>query len=306
MYAATSTQELSKDFACENQQNITAKFAAFQTKVCDKLFEKGVSIERFRMFVKNQFPPGDFIPQPPASLMEIFEAITDHGLWDYFHYSPLVHIVRTFGANDPEMKDWVQTYKQDVKAYSIVTTLEDDIDADIYTSAQKAKYDPRYCCPVEWKTNFVDHTLQYLTEVWELFSSRYLFPDYPPTALLDRVRKGCFVVTWLIPTGLIPLLIERAKTDTKFFQQYHILKVTVGEECVYDEEVTEEVSFLCRSKSDLLLLLSIHNIYILQGTGAVAMPAPVAQVDPSMEEEEDRKLELYQEELKHAKVGHVW
>ena len=35
------------------------------------------------------------------------------------------------------------------------------------------------------------------------------------------------------------------------------------------------------------------------------MPAPVAQVDPSMEEEEDWKLELYQGKLKHAKVGHI-
>ena len=57
----------------------------------------------------------------------------------------------------------------------------------------------------------------------------------------------------------------------------------------------------------LLLLLSTHYIYILQGTGrAVAMPAPVAQVDPSMEEEEDRKLELYQEEILHAKVCHIY
>ena len=298
MYAATSTQELSRDFACENQQNITAKFAAFQTKVCDKLFEKGVSIERFRMFVKNRFPPGDFIPQPPASLMEIFEAITDHGLWDYFHYSPLVHIVQTFGANDPEMEGWVQTYKQDVKAYKLVTTLEDYSDADINIAdrppAQKAKYDPRHYCPVEWKTNFVDHTLQYLTEVWELFSSRYLVPDYPPTALLDRVCKGCFVVTWLIPTDLISGLIERVKTDTKFFQQYHILRVTVGEECIY-EEVTKEVSFLCRRKLTciLLLLLSTHSIYLhLQETEAVAVG-------------EDWKLELKQKEMQQPKVGHT-
>lgn len=35
------------------------------------------------------------------------------------------------------------------------------------------------------------------------------------------------------------------------------------------------------------------------------MPALVVQVDPSMEEEEDRKLELYQEEMQHAKVCHV-
>ena len=226
-------------FARENKQAIKAKFATFQTKVCDKLFKNGIDIEQFRLFVTTQFPPGDCIPRPPASLTEMFNAITSHGLWDCFHYSPLVHIVERFGASDPEMKCWVETYQKDLKAYSIVTTLEDYIDADPDVAdpppAKKAKYDPRYCCPMEWKTSFLDHSLQYLAEVWKLFSCRYLMPDSPPTALLDRIRKGCFVVTWLIPSGLISSLIKRAQIDTEFFQKHHILRVTVGEECVYKE-----------------------------------------------------------------------
>ena len=137
------------------------------------------------------------------------------------------------------MDVWVQNYKKDVKAYSIVTTLEDCIEADLdvadHPPAECAKYNP--CCytPVEWKTKFVDHSLQYLTEVWELFSSHYLMPDSPPTALLDRVCKGCFSITWLVPSSLIPPLIKRVKSDTKFFQQHLILKVTVGDKCVYEE-----------------------------------------------------------------------
>ena len=35
------------------------------------------------------------------------------------------------------------------------------------------------------------------------------------------------------------------------------------------------------------------------------MPAPVAQVDASMKEGEGQKLQLYQEKMEHAKVGHV-
>ena len=35
------------------------------------------------------------------------------------------------------------------------------------------------------------------------------------------------------------------------------------------------------------------------------MPAPVAQVYPSMKEGEHRKLELHQEEIQHAKVCRV-
>ena len=250
--AASAHQELSKaaDFARENRQVITAKFADFQTKVCNKLFQKGVNTKEFRLFVRNQFPPGDCIPPPPAGLTEVFEAITHHGLWDYFHYSPLVQIAKKFAADDPEMEGWVETYKRDLKAYNLVTTVEEYIETDLEIagppSANRAKYNSRYYTPMEWKTKFVDHSLQYLAEVWELFSYHYLVPDSPPSALLDRVRRGCFSMTWLVPSGLIPSLIKRMQLETEFFQQYRIVKVTVGNECVYKETAEEStlVGFL--------------------------------------------------------------
>ena len=242
-------------FAHENHQTILDKFANFQRNVCDKLLTDGVDTEQVRLFVMNQFPPGDFIPPPPTSLTEVFMAITQHGLWNYFHYSPLVRIAKAFGAGNHEMKDWIETYKKDLKAYLLVTTVEEYIEADLDNAgtspANYANYDPRYYTPVEWKTNFIDHSLQYLTEVWELFSSHYLMPDSPPTALLNRIHRGCFEVTWLIPSGLIPPFIKRVKSeqvkkDANFFQQHCILKVTVGEECIYDEITVgnTSVSFL--------------------------------------------------------------
>ena len=130
---------------------------------------------------------------------------------------------------------------KDLKAYNLVTTVEEYIEIDLEIagppSAKRAKHNPHYYTPVEWKTKFMDHSLQYLAEVWELFSSHYLVPDSPPTALLDRVRRGCFSVTWLVPTGLIPSLIKSVQLDTEFFQQHRIVKVTVGKECVYKEVI---------------------------------------------------------------------
>ena len=203
-----------------------------------------IDIQDFLLFVIALFPPGDCIPPSPTDLSKVFEAITRHGLWDYFHYSPLVRIVEKFGANDPEMKAWIKKYKKDLKAYTIVASIEDYIESDLDTctdqSQDRAKHDLRYNCQVEWKTDFVDHSLQHLTNVWEIFSDNYLLPDSPPTALLDRVRKGCVSVTWLVPSYLIPTLVTRVKIDTDFFQKFHILKVTVRGETVYEE--TTDVS----------------------------------------------------------------
>ena len=190
--ADATSHELSKAavFAHENRQLIKVKFATFQTKVCNKLFKNGVSIEDFWLFVTNQFPPGDCIPRFPTSLTEIFEAINLHGLWDFLHYSPLVRIVQVFGASDPEMKGWVQTYKKDLRAYMLVTKVEEYIETDLeLADTPPAKYDPHHYRPVGWGSALIDHTLQYLAEVWENFSSHYLVTDSPPTALVDRIRK---------------------------------------------------------------------------------------------------------------------
>ena len=53
-------------------------------------------------------------------------------------------------------------------------------------------------------------------------------------------------------------------------------------------------------------MYSIDCSLHLQETGAVAMPASVLQVDSSVKEREDQKLEPYPEEIKYAKVGHVY
>lgn len=240
LYTATSTPELRKLFALESQETITVRFAALQMKVCKRLSVNGVDTQEVRLFVINQFPPGDHIPPPSASLSEVFEAITYHGLWDYNHYSPLVRIVRAFGAEDTEMESWVQAYKKDLKAYLLVTTVEDYIEADLDVChpppVNCAKYDCRYYCPVELKLDesFVDHTLRYLADVWEMFSGRCLVPDSPPTALLDRVRKGCFSVTWLIPSSLVLSLAKRIEVNTDFLEEHRIIRVTVGDKCVYE------------------------------------------------------------------------
>ena len=248
---AAPTHELSEAAipAPQSRENIRAKFVTFQKKVCNKLFNLGVDIEQIRLFIKKQFPPGDFIPPPPATLIEIFKAVTQHGLWNYFHYSPLVLLARNFGAGDSEIEGWVQTYKEDLKDYSLVAKLEDYIKADVDIAdlphTKRAKYDSSYCLPVEWKTKFTDHSLQYLAEVWEIFSSHYLMPESPPTALFDCVckLKGCYSITWLIPSELTPLITKRIKEiGTDFFSEHRILQVTVGNQCIYEEIAAKSVS----------------------------------------------------------------
>ena len=99
--------------------------------MCNKLFKNGVDAEQVWLYVESRFSPIDCVPPPPAALKEIFGAITRHRLWDYFHCSPLVQVAEKFGANDSEIKGWVETYKKDLKAYSMVAKLKDYIEDDL-------------------------------------------------------------------------------------------------------------------------------------------------------------------------------
>ena len=227
-------------FVQENRQNIMSKFANLQTNVCDRMENGGIDLKQFCLFVISLFPPGDCIPHSPTSLTDIFEAITRHGLWNFFHYSPLAKIVKKFGANDPDMNKWIQDYMKDLKSYNSMTKITDCIELVLAnpTEPSPAKYDPCYNRPVEWKTDLIDHALQYLAEVWEMFSSHYLLPDSPPTALLDRVRRGCVSITWLVPTHMISQLIKGVESNTDFFQEHHISKVIVDGKCVYKKTVS--------------------------------------------------------------------
>ena len=101
------------------------KFADFLVNVRDKMVKNGVNVEEFRLFVIAIFPPGDCIPQLPTTVTKVFEAITRHGLWDSIHYSALVQVARKFCAGDPEIEAWIQDYMKDLKAYTIIASIED-------------------------------------------------------------------------------------------------------------------------------------------------------------------------------------
>ena len=75
-------------------------------------------------------------------------------------------------------------------------------------------------------------------------------------------------------------------------------------DCFY---ICQHQWLLYRRKSDLYTLAAtLNTLYLYFAGNRSCCYAPVAQVDPSMEEEEDQKLKLYQEEILHAKVCHIY
>ena len=212
-----------------------AKFAVLLTNTCRKLKEKRINFEDLQTFLISCFPPGECIPRS-SNINEIFEAITCHQLWDYWNYYPLEGIVQEFAPNDPDITSWIETYRQDLESYKVVTKL-------IHHIESLAKYDKRYYQRVSFKlkTEFTDHTLKYIDDLWNKFSNLHDLPSR--VALFDSIREGCVSIVWLIPSHLAPQIRSTTPHSADFYRKHEITRVELGEECIYQEN--EEHQKVC-------------------------------------------------------------
>ena len=83
-----------------------------------------------------------------------------------------------------------------------------------------------------------DYPLMYLQRLWKSLSFHMLLP---PTALLfGTVCSGSVFIEWLLPKEISPQAILQARSSNYFYKSYQVLKVTIDEECVYEDESADD------------------------------------------------------------------
>ena len=155
----------------------------------------------------------------------------------FYHISPLVdflafgllkYIIDQFGSNT--LKVLMQSYADDILVFMEKTTVKElmdhwpgqqeipagfsklrakiDEDPTTYTLFQLDQLRKRYCCEIK------------LTEL--------VF------VIIGLKVANSFIVEWLIPSSLVPHLVESARNlDFGFYLREHILKVTVDEKQLF-------------------------------------------------------------------------
>ena len=236
--------------AQKNKQKMETKFALLLMKACRKLRETPINFEDLQTFLTSCFSPGECIPRS-SNINEIFEAITRHKLWDYWNYYPLEGVVQEFVPDDPELTSWIETYRQDLEAYKVMTKLIDHIpmvSESSFTLDEEqldpaTKYDKRYYQTLSFKLKmeFTDHSLKYIDDLWNKFSNLHCLP--PRVALFDSICKGCISIVWLIPSHLAPQ-IRNTTPLADFYRKHEITRVELGEECIYQEENHHKVLYV--------------------------------------------------------------
>ena len=237
----------------ENVRNRKAKFAALLTKVYSrlkqKLERKEFDVRQFRLFIIARFPPGVFVSNT-TDFCKIFEAITNNGLWSYLNYESLEDVVQHFGADDEQMRDWVEEYKAGLVGFKACTQLVnyipivesdssfDESDTEQPTIPKQAKHDHRYYrkLSLQLKVRVTEKSLSYIYDIWSSVSQFFLLP--PLSALLDRICEGSITVVWLVPTCTVPQFLKRIHQARNFFQQHSIASFVLDGHCLYDEKTS--------------------------------------------------------------------
>ena len=183
-----------------------------------------------------------------GSLDEIFCALGKYGLWDYLNYYLLQTIIEEFASDDDELKNMMEQYQRDLTGHVLTLQIETYLNA-IHPNAtsdsensdeetvpaippqQRRKLFKKLTCKIDAK--ITDHTLAYVSKVWESLSNQFALPR--PAMILLSIAEGCLGITWLIPANLVKHVTRIAQKTTSKFAEQHILRMVLEEQCIYTE-----------------------------------------------------------------------
>ena len=244
--APTTVEEV---FIQTNQAMIQGKFADLLEFMEMKLQQRLVAgnIEhKLRLFViRLHNVPDNSIPVS-SDVSVIFEAMRSHKLLTYLNIAGLEQIIKHFCEGDLEVKSKMEQYKKDWSGFELATKIKESD----YISKARSKFTygsykpasdlqpkrtPAYLTALAMKLEYyvAEYHLDYLRELWELLSTVLSLP--PLYLILDAVIMGSVIVVWHIPTDVVSEATKRAKQNASFFESYPILKVTIGDDCVYSK-----------------------------------------------------------------------
>ena len=246
-----------KTVLVENEDKIQTAFAHLVRHVLELLEKQSesISVEAFRVFVVELFPPGHCIPFA-EKISAIFEAISRNKLWSYSHYTPLKSVVEEYFRGDPNTSEMIDNYKRTLVGFYATTKIvnyialceervpDDTADPDEPLDINPAKYNRDYFrkLTVKLRVRITDQTLQYIDDVWRNIAEFFLLPSL--TALLDFVADGSLVISWLIPHSFAMQIEANIADAEQLFRAHTIVQVMIDDEVVYNYDLTDvKVSF---------------------------------------------------------------
>ena len=217
-------------------------FADLVRRIGKKLESRNINIQEFRTYMVTLFAPGHFINNI-EDIVEIFQAISRHRLWDFSDYVNLEQISSDFGGGDPELDEWMTEYKTKLTGFYATTKIVEYIDAcdsnielaeaDDSLQQDIARYDKKYCKTLTMKlqSRVTQLCLDYIDQLWHSIANHFVLPSL--SFLLEKIHKGCIEVILVIPIKTAMKILESSHDSIPFFEQNNIIKVMIEDKIIY-------------------------------------------------------------------------
>ena len=244
--------------AWRNILMIKGKFATLVTMSCEKFQSRNISVGAVQTFLITMYSSPNTrdgsdtvttVVESAKSMEEIFRALSKYGLWDYLNYFLLQTIIEKFARDDRELNDMMRKYQQDLTGHTLVLKIQTYLDAthSVTSSDSENSDDESVPAPppqnkrrlfkklsMKVDTNVTEHSLSYVDELWRSLANQFSLPQ--SALILDTIAKGCIGITWLIPANLVNYVTRIAQETSSKFEEKHVLKVVLEDQCIYSVE----------------------------------------------------------------------
>ena len=222
-----------------NEEKIIALFTALVLSVQATVAAKS-NVKDVRHYLMRIF--GCSLPDT-TDLDELFTTISLEKLWDYQHHSPLESVATHFLHGDQEIEKSIKEYKARLSGFYVMTKLVDfmeykNLSVDDFDDEPDDQPPPvltskqcrRLKVVLKLDRKISELSLEYVHKLWCSFAEEYDIPSL--TAVLERVAPGSLEITWIIPLHLSDKIVPRSK----FFRRHGIVRVSLDDVILYDEE----------------------------------------------------------------------
>ena len=156
---------------------------------------------------------------------ELFGHMNFH--WNYFDYHPLDHLVKKFEVDG--VKGEMETYKSDLKTFRETTPLALFCKSQTKKRTEKRADFQEVVATFDWSVKEV--TLEDVEQFRKEYADHYNLREF--ALMLEEVRPGSFVITWLVAENIVPKLKVKENIPTELFQEFFITEVTIAGDFVY-------------------------------------------------------------------------
>ena len=159
-----------------------------------------------------------------------------HPLFSFMDYELLKHLVSKFGS--PRLKEEMAVYAEKVQLFKRATTVSDLVEYWPGIELPESNYS-RLRAKIGGDPG--TYTLEELDKFRRTFFGQMRLSEFVSASILLQLeRSNSFIVIWLIPTVVVPKLVEVTKQQlgavNVFFQEERVLQLSVDKQTLYTNE----------------------------------------------------------------------